>query len=274
MLILGTWGALLLYIISWISGFFHSPSEKPSSSNFQGKIEITGIRLGWIIHTVSLFGLLWSKSIWPTTFVIDILNVTAWGSMVCVQAFPDRLPSLVNTSIVRLFAILLLGLCLILFQLQMYPGNIVSNQTWVYQLLLGSHIIILIAGYILLGVACVASIVFLYQEHHLKTKLVTSLMIRLPALSTLDRLCWEGTLWGFLALSIGIMLGILINDGDKSMLANLRFFSSISAWFVFAMILLMRQLHVLRSNWKAILPMVGFVLALMSFVVEILRLNI
>jgi len=271
MLILGTWGALLLYIISWIYGFFHSPFEKSSSSNFQRKIETTGIRLGWIIHTVSLFGLLWSKSIWPTTFVFDILNVTAWVSMVYVQAFPDRLPILVNTSIVRLFAILLLGLCLILFQLQMYPGNIVSNQTWVYQLLLGSHIIILIASYILLGVACVASVVFLYQEYHLKTKLVTSLMIRLPALSTLDRLCWEGTLWGFLALSIGIMLGILINDGDQSMLANLRFFSSISAWFVFAMILLMRQLHVLRSNWKAILPMVGFVLALMSFVVEILN---
>ena len=126
----------------------------------------------------------------------------------------------------------------------------------------------------MLGVACVASIIFLYQEHHLKTKLVTSMMIRFPALGTLDRLSWQGTLWGFLALSIGIMLGILINKDDESLLANLRFVASISAWCVFAMILLLRQLQALRSRWKAIWPIVGFILAMMSLIVELLRLNL
>ena len=271
MLIVGTWGALLLYIISWISGLFPSPFDKSSSSRFQAWTELTGMRLGWVIHTVALLGMLWTKSVWPSTFVSDILSVAAWASMVGVQAFTERLPSLVNTSIVRFFAILLLGLSLFIIQNQVSTSEIVLSQTWLYHILLGTHIIILLAGYVMLGVACVASIIFLYQEHHLKTKLVTSMMIRFPALGTLDRLSWQGTLWGFLALSIGIMLGILINKDDPSFLANLRFGASISAWCVFAMILLLRQLQALRSSWKAIWPIVGFIL---SLIVEIIRLNL
>ena len=98
-------------------------------------------------------------------------------------------------------------------------------------------------------------------------------MIRFPALGTLNRLSSQGTIWGFLALSIGIMLGILINSNDHSLLANLRFGSSISAWFVFAALLLFRQLQAVQSRWITIWPIVGFVLALMSLIVELLRLN-
>ena len=149
MLIVGTWGALLLYIISWISGLF-PPFDKTSSSKFQIWTELIGIRVGWIIHTFALLGLLWTKSVWPTTFVSDILSVASWVSILLIQALPERLPSLVNTSIVRLFAILLLGLSLIIFQFQISTSEIVSDKTWLYQVLLGSHIIILIAGYVCL----------------------------------------------------------------------------------------------------------------------------
>ena len=274
MLIAGTWGALLLYIISWISGLFSSNLVQPSVSRFQVWTDVTGMRTAWLIHSVTLLGLLWTKAVWPSTFVSDILSVAAWGSMVGVQAFPERLPSLVNTSIVRFFVILLLGLSLIISQRQMPAGSLLLEQTWFYHVLLGSHIIILLAGDIMLGVACVASIIFLYQEHHLKTKLISSLTLRFPALGTLERLSWQGILWGFLALSIGLMLGILINSDDHSLLANLRFGSSVSAWCVFATLLLFRQLRAVRSRWITIWCVVGFVMALMSLIVEMLRLNI
>ncbi|MBC8258981.1 MAG: cytochrome c biogenesis protein CcsA [SAR324 cluster bacterium] len=274
MLIVGTWVALLLYIISWISGLYVSAFKEPSQSRFAARTEHTGMLIAWFVHTFTLLGLLWTKSVWPISFVSDFLNVAAWGSVVVIQAFPERFPSLINTSIVRLFVILLLGLSLIISQRQVFEGELVSAQTWLYHLLLGSHIIILMAGYVMLGVACVASIIFLYQEHHLKTKLVTSLMIRFPALGTLDRISWEGTLWGFLALSIGIMLGILINTEDNSLLANLRFATSISAWCVFAMLLLLRQLQKVRTRWNTVAPIIGFFLAMLSLIVELVRINL
>ena len=274
MLIAGIWVALLLYIISWVSGLFFSNLVQSSGTRFQVLMDVAGMRTAWLIHTVTLLGLLWTKAIWPATFVSDILSVAAWGSMVGVQAFPERLPSLVNTSVIRFFVILLLGLSLIISQRQIHTGLMFSEQTWFYQVLLGSHIIIILAGDMMLGVACVASVISLYQEHHLKTKLMSSLTTRFPALGTLDRLSWQGTLWGFFALSIGLMLGILINSNDHSLLANLRFGSSISAWCVFATLLLFRQLQVVRSRWVTIWCVVGFVLALMSLIVEMLRLNI
>ena len=273
MLISGTWTALLLYIFTGLAGIYFSAFEEESKARLLKRTLVLGMRTAWCIHTVTLIGLLWNKAIWPATFVSDILNILAWASMVFVQALHESVMSLVNPYIIRLFAILLLGMSLVFYQWKVMPDLMVIDQTWFFQVLLGTHIIVLLAGYVMLGVACVASIIFLYQEHRLKTKLLTSIMVRFPALGTLDRISWQGSLWGFLALSIGIMLGIIINKGDQSLLAEIRFISSISAWFVFAVLLLLRQMRALRSKWIAIWPIAGFTLALVSLFSELLRMN-
>ena len=273
MLISGTWTALMLYIVTGLAGIYFSAFEEESKARLRESTLVLGMRTAWCIHTVTLIGLLWYKSIWPATFVSDILNILAWASMVFVQALHESAMSLVNPYIIRLFAILLLGMSLVFYQWKVMPDLMLIDQTWFFQVLLGTHIIILLAGYVMLGVACVASIIFLYQEHRLKTKLLTSIMVRFPALGTLDRISWQGSLWGFLALSIGIMLGIIINKGDQSLLAEIRFISSISAWFVFAVLLLLRQMRALRSKWIALWPIAGFTLALVSLFSELLRMN-
>ncbi len=273
MLISGTWTAFLLYIVTGLAGIYFSAFKEESKARFIKHTLVLGMRTAWCIHTVTLIGMLWYKAIWPATFVSDILNILAWASMVFVQALHESVMSLVNPYIIRLFAILLLGMSLVFYEWKVMPDLMVIDQTWFFQVLLGTHIIILLAGYVMLGVACVASIIFLYQEHRLKTKLLTSIMVRFPALGTLDRISWQGSLWGFLALSIGIMLGIIINRGDQSLLAEIRFISSISAWLVFAVLLLLRQMRALRSKWIALWPIAGFTLALVSLFSEILRMN-
>jgi len=273
MLISGTWTALLLYIFTGLAGIYFSAFEEESKARILKRTLVLGMRTAWCIHTVTLIGLLWYKAIWPATFVSDILNILAWASMVFVQALHESVMSLVNPYIIRLFAILLMGMSLVFYQWEVMPDLMVIDQTWFFQVLLGTHIIILLAGYVMLGVACLASIIFIYQEHRLKTKILTSIMVRFPALGTLDRISWQGSLWGFLALSIGIMLGIIINKGDQSILAEIRFISSISAWFVFAVLLLLRQMRALRSKWIALWPVAGFTLALVSLFSELLRMN-
>ncbi len=273
MLISGTWTAFFLYIVTGLAGIYFSAFEEESKARILKSTLVLGMRTAWCIHTVTLIGLLWYKAIWPATFVSDLLNILAWASMVFVQALHESAMSLVNPYIIRLFAILLLGMSLVFYQWKVMPDLMVIDQTWFFQVLLGTHIIILLAGYVMLGVACVASIIFLYQEHRLKTKLLTSIMVRFPALGTLDRISWQGSLWGFLALSIGIMLGIIINKGDQSLLAEIRFISSISAWLVFAVLLLLRQMRALRSKWIALWPVAGFTLALVSLFSELLRMN-
>ena len=268
MLIVGIWLALFLYIISWIYSIFVAPFENLNNKRDPIWLELLMMGMAWFIHTLTLLGILWTKSIWPTSFVSDILNITSWLSMLVVLAFPRHLPILFNNIIVRLFVILLLGLSLLISKYNSESIEIFANQTWYYEVLLVMHIIILLASYGMLGLACVASIIFIYQEHHLKTKVLTSKSVRFPSLGTLDRLSWQSTMWGFLALSVGIMIGILINKNDQSLLANFRFGSSISAWFVFAFFLLFRQMGIIRSFW----PIFGFVLALISLIIEMIRL--
>tara|TARA_Y100001970_G_C14201833_1_gene841555 strand:+ start:733 stop:1551 length:819 start_codon:yes stop_codon:yes gene_type:complete len=272
MLIVGIWIALFLYLISWVFGIFASPLEKRYTSNLPSWLELFGMRIGWGIHTLTLMGILWTQSNWPTSFVIDILSITAWVTMLVVFSFPKRIPSLLNETFVRLFVILLLGLSLIISMYNSDSGVIFSNNTWYYEVLLVMHIIILLASYVMLGVSCVASIIFIYQEYQLKTKNIKSINSNFPSLGTLDRLSWEGSIWGFLALSVGIMIGILINKNDQSLLANLRFGFSISSWFVFAVLLLFRQMRIMRSLWIAVWPVFGFSLAIVSLIVEMLRL--
>jgi len=272
MLIVGIWVALFLYIISWIYSLFVTPFANFHSKRSPIWLELLGMRMAWLIHTLTLLGILWTKSIWPTSFVSDILSITAWASMLVVLAFPRTLPSLFNNIIVRLFVIMLLGLSLLISKYNFESVEILSNHTWYYEVLLVMHIIILLASYVMLGVACVASIIFIYQEHHLKTKALTPKIVRFPSLGTLDRLSWQGTMWGFLALSVGIMIGILINKNDQSLLANLRFGFSISAWFVFAFLLLFRQMEMIRSLWTSVWPIFGFGLTLISLIIEMLRL--
>ncbi len=271
-MIVGIWLALFLYIISWISSLFVAPFETYHGKKFPIWFELVGMRIAWLIHTLTLLANLLIKSIWPTSFVSDILNITAWLCMLGVLVFPRRIPSLFNSIVVRLFVILLLGLSLLISIYNLESREIFSDYTWIYEVLLVIHIIILLASYVMLGVACVASIIFIYQEHHLKKKALTSMGFRFPSLGTLDRLSWQGVMGGFLTLSVGIMIGILINKNDQSLLATLRFGSSISSWFVFALLLLFRQMGTIRSLWISAWPIFGFGLALISLIIEIIRL--
>ena len=48
------------------------------------------------------------------------------------------------------------------------------------------------------------------ELENLKTKNIKSISSHFPSLGMLDRLSLQSTMWGFLALSIGIMIGILM----------------------------------------------------------------
>ena len=116
MLISGTWTALLLYIFTGLAGIYFSAFEEESKIRLLKSTLVLGMRTAWCVHTVTLIGLLWFKAIWPATFVSDILNILAWVSMVFVQALHESAMSLVNPYIIRLFAILLLGMSLVFYQ--------------------------------------------------------------------------------------------------------------------------------------------------------------
>ncbi len=268
MLILGAWLSLFLYTLSWIASLNLNPSR------FSQLLDTYGTRLGWLLHTVVLLGTLFIVSSWPSSFVSDLLNVVAWSCVVISQAFPNRWLMLPHASMLRVFSILLLGLSTSIIQVPIPALELIHSQTWLYQTVLGTHIISFLAGYVLFGMACVASILFLYQEHQLKAKLAKLLKHRFPALGTLDRTNVRATQWGFVALTVGLILGMMMAEGPRSGLSAVRLGLSMGIWCLYAILLLLRELRPVYSRWFVMWPIVGFVMIMMALAIEIHTLSL
>ena len=262
MLILANWLSLLLYSVSWIVGLTLQSSSKPHW------LDLQGMRAAWLLHTAVLLITLFTVSDWPSTFAGDLLSAVAWICLVTSQAFPGRWTSVTHSSILRVFSILLLGLSTSLNQGQFTAFQMIRDEAWLHQVLLGSHIISFIAGYVLFGAACGAAILFLYQEHQLKAKLTSLMKSRFPALGTLDRINVRATQWGFVGLTLGLILGMMLTEGSRTGWSALRLGLSMGVWCIYAVLLLFRELNPAPKRWYLLWPIVGFCLLLAAMVVE------
>ena len=226
------------------------------------------MRLAWLVHTVVLLVTLYSVSNWPATFVGELLNVVAWICLVVSQAFPGRWASISHSSMLRVFSILLLGLSTSISRVRFQSLNLIHDETWLHQTLLATHIICFIAGYVLFGAACVAAILFLYQEHQIKAKLARLVEHRFPALSTLDRINLRATQWGFVGLTLGLILGMMLAEGQRTGWSVVRLGLSMAVWCIYAILLLLRELIPTPNRWYAFWLIVCFCLFLMAIVIE------
>ena len=262
MLILANWLSLLLYSVSWIASLVFQNSLKPHW------LDLMCLRAAWLIHTAILLITLYTISDWPSTFVGDLLSAVAWISLVISQAFPGRWTSNTHSSILRVFSVLLLGLSISLSQEQFTALKLIYDETWLRQALLGFHIISLTAGYVLFGAACVASILFLYQEHQLKAKLTRQMKRRFPALGTLDRINIRTLQWGFVGLTLGLILGMMLAEGPRSNWSAIRLGLSMGVWCIYAVLILLRELKPAPNRWYLIWPIIGFCFFLAALVTE------
>ena len=267
MIIFTTWISLLLYTLSWIS------SLTLKNKKFSLWIESQTLRLGWIIHTVVLFYTLIFVSNWPITFVEDFMNLMAWICLVISQAFSFKWNSLFQNSILRVFSILLLGLSASFNQTYLQDIISIQNNSWIFGSILVLHILTFIAGYVFFGTACIASILFLYQEQKLKAKLTLYVSKGIPPLGSLDKLNMRATQWGFVFLTIGIILGIALNEEPRNGFEKLRLALSMSIWSVYAFLILIREMKLSPNRWYMLLPIIGFITFLSAIILEWFKLS-
>lgn len=264
----GGWGTLALYFLSWGAALTHHSQALPHWLDHQG------LRVGWALHTVVLGLMLPLLSIWPASLAEDLLSVVAWGCVTLVLTIPQRLKALLNLVVVRVFAILLLGIAVVLSGSEIPGLQLLEHEHWLYHALLSLHIIGFVAGYILFGWACLASALFLYEERQLKAKLMQPALKHLPALGTLDRISTHAIRLGFLMLTLGLVLGAVLGDGFSAGAVSGRLSFSVAIWFVYAVLLTHRQLQPPPGRWTAVWPILGFLCFLTALVMEIYHLSL
>lgn len=137
--------------------------------------------------------------------------------------------------------------------------------------LLPAHIIAVLSGFILFGLACLASIFYLYQERLIKEKAAAVAESRLPPLGRLENYNHRAIVLGFFLLTIGLLLGLMV-AGVETLSARLFSFRQLIptlTWLVYAAFLIIHDLEGRRGRFGAILSIIGFAVVAASLVFEV-----
>lgn len=114
---------------------------------------------------------------------------------------------------------------------------LIEQGTKVLPFVLGTHILISIAAYSIMGIATAQAILYGVQEYRFRTKKLSSLMQALPPLQVMENTLIQLLIIGFLFLSFALTSGVyFIEDVFAQHLIHKTFFA-ILAWSVYGILL-------------------------------------
>lgn len=257
------WASLICYLFGWAAQFSYLQKKLNLSPN----VGLRSLQIGCLIHS-SYLVYVFFHSDWPQTLILDFLKLIAWFPTLMYLFFQKQIRDEISSTGIPLFTIFVLGISAVLSSQNIPTIETIRDAPIVYQTTLIIHISTMIAGYILFGLSCFSSILFLYQEHQIKTKLVKLLVNQFPSLSTLDQISYRSVILGFLFLTVGLILGVVLSDGLQSLRSIVRIGITLLIWLLYAFFLVERYFKGSARRYSAIWSVAGFFLVLMSLFVE------
>lgn len=140
------------------------------------------------------------------------------------------------------------------------PAAIQSN--WIY-----IHTPLIFLGYAALSISFAGSIMYLMQEHGLKSKHRSGFYHRLPALEVCDDLAYRSLAIGFPLITLGIISGALWAQSEWGTFwgTDLKIILSLFTWSIYLLLIYYRFISGWRGKRAAYLAIAGFVSVLVSF---------
>ena len=147
------------------------------------------------------------------------------------------------------------------------------HQTWapnnnLESFWLATHVFLIIAGYVALSFAFMASLLYFAQEDLLKRKKLTGLWRKLPSLGAADDWIFRATAFGVALLSLGLITGVAFSSAEITNympMSDPKVLFSSATWAIFSVYLGARWWlgwHGRRSN---LVVVCGFVVLAVSF---------
>jgi ABC-type uncharacterized transport system permease subunit len=207
--------------------------------------------LTWIIKSVNIGYL-------SLTGSNDVLSFLAWMIVLVFLVLEWHYKSQVFGSFVLPLAFLA-SLYASLLPKQIEP--IISHARGIW---LTMHILLAIIGFASFSLACCIGIMYLLQEHQLKSHKPGYLFYRLPSLDTMDRLSYRCISVGFPVMTISVILGFAIAS-TRSSIFSLKAIEIwwLLIWVLYAVLLQARFTIGWRGRKASYLAIIVFVLALL-----------
>ncbi len=217
-----------------------------------GRFNFLAIGIGFIFQTAFLSIRGHELGRCPLTNLFEVFIFLAWSvALIYMLVGPTYRLSLMGAFTAPL-VVLLQGFALIAPIDVRHPVKLPANP-W-----LEFHASISLVAYGAFALACIAGVMYLVQEHQLKTRQLHSIFYHLPPLTDLfaaiTRLLWLG----FALYTLGIVSGFFTGRP----LPRVQLVAAIGVWLLYAAILQGRHLRRLAPKRVAALCVLGFSAAL------------
>ncbi len=131
---------------------------------------------------------------------------------------------------------------------------------------LGSHVIISIAAYSVMGIATAQAILYSIQEKNFKAKKLSKLMLALPPLQVMESTLIQLLKIGFILLTFALVSGVFfVEDLFEQHLVHKTFFA-ILAWIVYGLFLFGRAKYGWRGQTAARYTIWAYFLLILSYI--------
>ena len=215
---------------------------------------------GWVLHTFALVLRGVELGGAPLASLPEALSVLVWA-LVLFTLWAERQYGIKVLSAFVLPVVLSFSLSTVTL-----PGSLGDPARALRSAWISVHVVLALLGMAAFVLNFAGAIMYLLQEHQLKSKRQGTLYYRLPSLETLDRITFQALTLGFPFLTAGLILGaVWAGRAWGSLFAPdpLALFSSI-AWLIYAATLSARAVAGWRGRRAAYCAILGFAVLLLT----------
>jgi len=233
-----------------------------TSTKMTTKLMLGAAAIGLVMHTVYIVGRYAAEGHFPVASPHEATSFFAWCIMVLFFALEFRHKvGLLGSFVMPVVMMLLVASSL--FPREVDPTlSPVLKSNW-----FAVHTFLAFIGDAAFALACGVGIMYVVQEHYVKSKHLGGLFQRLPSLESLDYINYRLITIGFPMLTLAMISGALW--AEKAWGGYWRWDPrevwALITWLIYALILHARLLAGWRGRRAAILSIVGFVSILVAF---------
>ncbi len=248
------WTAELLYLLSFLVSLFFIRARL--GSPYPTTVAI--VALGFVTHTVGLY--LRGRAIHacPISNLFESLMFIGWAAILIYLIVGAAF----RVSFLGAFAIpfvVALGAVALVLPLDQARDLTPFRSPW-----LGMHASLSLVAYGAFGLAFITGLMYLVQEHQLKTRKLYPLFHRLPPIENLDLINYRLLLAGFILLTLGMIFGFVLGavflkkDPPKTAW-------SLVIWAIYTAVLAARMMSRIRGRKVAFASVLSFVILMLTF---------
>jgi len=238
-----------------------SITELFKGSKITSKLMFLSVVLGFALHSLSIIYRYFTAGHLPITNPHEATSFFAWCIVLIFFVLHFRYKIGLLSSFVMPIIFLMMLVASFLSR-DIKPLSPVLQSYW-----LGIHTVFAFIGNAAFAMAFGIGIMYLIQEHYVKSKRLGGLYERLPSLQTLDDINYRLITLGFPLLTLAIITGALWAENAWGRLWNWdpRETWSLITWLIYAIVLHARLVAGWRGRRAAILSIIGFLTIIIAF---------